>query len=75
MRTQKLLPKLSRQAKKYLESLDAKTQQRLKTGIEKIPEGDIIPYKGVPDDLYYIELAEKELTDGESLEWSDIEWK
>jgi hypothetical protein len=29
----------------------------------------------MPDDLYYIELAEKELANGESVEWSDIEWK
>ena len=29
----------------------------------------------MPDDLYYIELAEKEHANGESVEWSDIEWK
>jgi hypothetical protein len=27
------------------------------------------------DDLYYIELAEKELTSGESFDWSEIKWK
>jgi len=32
-------------------------------------------YEVMPDDLYYIELAEKELASGESIEWSDIEWK
>ena len=32
-------------------------------------------YEVMPDDLYYIELAEKELASGESPEWSDIEWK
>ena len=32
-------------------------------------------YEVMPDDLYYIELAEKELAGGESVEWSDIEWK
>ena len=32
-------------------------------------------YEVMPDDLYYIELAEKELASGESVEWSDIEWK
>ena len=48
MKTQKLPPKPSKQVKKYLDGLDAKTQQRLKNGIEKIPEGDIIPYKGAP---------------------------
>ena len=45
MRVQKLPPEYSKQAGKYLESLDKKTQQRLKDGIEKIPAGDIIPYK------------------------------
>ena len=44
MRIQKLPPKPSRQVKKYLDSLDSKTQQRLKNAIEKIPKGDIIPY-------------------------------
>jgi len=29
----------------------------------------------MPDDLYYIELAEKELENGEAPSWSDIEWK
>jgi len=28
-----------------------------------------------PDDLYYIELAEKELANGETTNHSDIEWK
>ena len=32
-------------------------------------------YEVMQDDLYYIELAEKELASGESVEWSDIEWK
>ena len=45
MRVQRLPPEYSKQAAKYIESLDKKTQQRLKDGIEKIPAGDIIPYK------------------------------
>ena len=45
MRVQNLPPKYSKQAGKYLENLDKKTQERLKSGIEKIPGGDIIPYK------------------------------
>ena len=45
MKVQKLPPEYSKQAGKYLESLDKKTQQRLKDGIEKIPAGDIVPYK------------------------------
>jgi len=49
LREQKLPPIPSKQAKKFLDGLDAKSQQRLKSGIEKIPEGDIKPYKGNPD--------------------------
>ena len=45
MRAQKLPPEYSKQAGKNLENLDKKTQQRLKDGIEKIPAGDIVPYK------------------------------
>ncbi|MCL2056177.1 MAG: type II toxin-antitoxin system RelE/ParE family toxin [Oscillospiraceae bacterium] len=45
MRAQKLPPEYSRQAAKFVENSDKKTQQRLKDGIEKIPAGDIIPYK------------------------------
>ena len=45
MRIQKLPPKYSKQAAKCLNSLDKKSQQRLKDSIEKIPDGDIIPYK------------------------------
>ena len=47
MRTQKLPPEYSKQADKYLDGLDQKTEQRLKDGIEKIPQGDIIPYKSL----------------------------
>ena len=46
MRAQKLPPRPSKQAKKFLDGLDAKSQQRLKDSIEKIPLGDIKPYKG-----------------------------
>ena len=45
MKTQKLPPEYSKQAGKYIESLERKIQQRLKDGIEKIPIGDIVPYK------------------------------
>ena len=45
MKLQSLPPEYSKHAAKYLESLDKKAQQRLKDGIEKIPAGDIIPYK------------------------------
>ena len=48
MKEQKLPPEYSKQAKKYLENLDAKSQRRLKDGIEKIPLGDIKPYKSNP---------------------------
>ena len=47
MRIQKLPPEYSKQADKYLDGLDQKTEQRLKDGIEKIPQGDIIPYKAL----------------------------
>ena len=46
MRMQTKPPIPSKQVTKYLNGLDAKTQQRLKNGIEKIPKGDIIPYEG-----------------------------
>ena len=45
MRFQKLPPEYSKQADKYLNSLDRKMEQKLKDSIEKIPSGDIIPYK------------------------------
>ena len=45
MKVQKVPPEYSKQAAKFIESLDKKTQQSLKDGIEKIPDGDIIPYK------------------------------
>lgn len=48
MREQKLPPKPSKQAKKYLDGLDYKAQQKLRDAIEKIPEGDIKPYKSNP---------------------------
>ena len=28
-----------------------------------------------PNDLYYIDLAEKELENGEAPNWSDVQWK
>ncbi|MCL2405310.1 MAG: type II toxin-antitoxin system RelE/ParE family toxin [Defluviitaleaceae bacterium] len=49
MRVQKQPPEYSKQAKKYLESLDAKNQQRIKKSIEKIPDGDIRKYISNPD--------------------------
>jgi len=45
LKIQKLPPEYSKQADRYLNSLDKKTEQRIKVGIEKIPKGDIIPYK------------------------------
>jgi len=45
LRKQKLPPEPSKQAKKFLESLDKKSKHRIREGIEKIPEGDISPYK------------------------------
>ena len=49
MREQKLPPEYSKQAKKYVSGLDKDTKHRIRTGIEKIPIGDIRPYKGHPD--------------------------
>lgn len=43
MRKQELPPKPSSQAKKYLESQDKKTKERIRKAIEGIPEGDIVP--------------------------------
>ena len=49
MKQQNLPPEYSKQADKFLSGLDIKTEQRLKKGIEKIPEGNIRPYKSNPD--------------------------
>jgi len=46
MRKQKSPPEYSKQTDKFLDSLDKKAEQRLRYGIEKIPLGDIKPYKG-----------------------------
>ena len=46
MRVQTKPPVPSKQAVKYLNGLNAKTQQRIRDGIEAIPKGDIIPYAG-----------------------------
>ena len=37
----------SKQAAKYLNNQDRPAQQRIREGIERIPEGDIKPLKGV----------------------------
>ncbi len=39
----------SKQAVKILNSLDAQTRQRIRRGIEGIPEGDIKPLQGYAD--------------------------
>ena len=38
-------PIYSKQAAKYLNSLNASAQQRIRNGISKIPKGDIEPYE------------------------------
>lgn len=38
----------SRAAVKAINSMDKATRQRIKAGIEKIPQGDIKPLKGSP---------------------------
>ena len=38
----------SRAAVKVINSMDRPTKQRIKAGIEKLPQGDIKPYKGSP---------------------------
>jgi mRNA-degrading endonuclease RelE of RelBE toxin-antitoxin system len=45
LKKQILPPEYSKQADKYLNNLDSKSEQRIKDSIEKIPSGDIIPYK------------------------------
>ena len=67
MRAQKLPPENSKQADKYLDSLDQKTEQRLKDGDEDDEVG--------PDDLYYIELAKQEYACGETISHNDRKWK
>jgi len=46
MKEQRSDPEYTKQADKYLSGLDKKSEERLKKAIEKIPVGDIIPYKG-----------------------------
>lgn len=38
----------ARAAVKVINSMDRSTKQRIKAGIEKLPQGDIKPYKGSP---------------------------
>ncbi len=38
----------ARAAVKVINSMDRPTKQRIKAGIEKLPQGDIKPYKGSP---------------------------
>jgi mRNA interferase RelE/StbE len=44
-------PIYSKKAAKILNNMDRPTQQRIKAGIEKIPDGDIAPLKGSDDDF------------------------
>jgi len=41
-------PEYSKQAAKYISTLDRTSKQRIKEGCEKIPKGDIKPLKGAP---------------------------
>jgi len=41
-------PLYSKQAVKYLNNLNASSQQRIRNGISEIPKGDIRPLKGSP---------------------------
>jgi len=43
-----MTPLYSSQAVKYLNSLDAQAQRRIRDSIMKIPKGDICPLKGMP---------------------------
>jgi len=43
-----MTPLYSNQARKYLNSLDARAQRRIRDGILSIPDGDISPLKSVP---------------------------
>ncbi|MCL1844846.1 MAG: type II toxin-antitoxin system RelE/ParE family toxin [Defluviitaleaceae bacterium] len=45
MKIQKKPPEYSKQAVKFLNKQDISTKLRIKTSIEKIPDGDIIPYQ------------------------------
>ena len=38
----------ARAAVKVINGMDRPTKQRIKAGIEKLPQGDIKPYKGSP---------------------------
>lgn len=49
MKIQTKPPEYSKQAVKYLNGLNSKIKSRIKSGIEKIPDGDIKPYKSNPD--------------------------
>ena len=43
-----MTPIYSKQAAKYINGLNATSQQRIRQGISKIPDGDIKPLKGMP---------------------------
>ena len=45
MKIQKKPPEYSKQASKFINKQEISTKQRIKASIEKIPDGDIIPYK------------------------------
>ena len=62
---------LSLQIQGMLDHLDDNRKRLILEIIENFISSDEI----MPDDLHYIELAEKELASGNSPEWSDIEWK
>ena len=57
IKIQKKPPKVSKQAKKYLDALDSKNKQRIKKGIEKIPLGDIKILEG-SEDSYRLRIGD-----------------
>jgi mRNA interferase RelE/StbE len=45
-RVQAKEPQFSRNAAKYVSKLDKPSKDRIRNGIERIPEGDIVPLEG-----------------------------
>ena len=57
MNVQKLLPKYSKQAEKYLGKLNKNTALRLIMAINKLPEGDVKKMRGF-ENLYRLRIGD-----------------
>jgi mRNA interferase RelE/StbE len=68
-------PVYSKQAAKVLNGMEAPTQQRIRQGIEKIPDGDIKPLQGYTDGRKRLRIGKYRIVfniEGEILRIMDI---